>query len=372
MNFKDYVDIFSSKNDLVQIKNMLKRKENFKKVSCGVLALYLTLSGISLKSSKVDNNAKNMTKNAPVSMSTDERLVALNDLMSDGSLPQLYNSILFQSRLETFINDEVSVSSFDAKINARIRLEERLKKINENKEVEPEEPEEPEFNFDDLTILEKQDYILNTYNINYLDLVNAVTVPVNSKYVDYTGAEALKVRTDFGEIKDLFQKLTEEKLNYVLKRRNLTYEEFCVFAQTVLGETGGYLYDEAYINANSVHNRTEYPKWVDSVNKKFFDGAGYSLYYQITASGQYSVYLGGTYKKFSNLTDYIGYYAILDYLVTEENKTNYASFNYNGSGAGKQLVPGGNEYYDSLDEQVRVANPTLVEVEEEPLKLELK
>ncbi len=218
----------------------------------------------------------------------------------------------------------------------------------------------PLFSYDSLSISEKQTYLEETYGINYMDLVKASTVKEYG--IDYSGADQLKARSDYTEIKELFDMLVQEKLDYVLTKYNLSFEQFEIVVKTLLGEGGEYDYDECYKLANSVDNRIHSSKWVNSVSKWFNDGDGYSLYYQIICPGQYAVYLDGIYKKYGDVFDYIGTFGIMDYLFKREPVTDDMSF-YMGKN-------GGNVYHDPLTDNLRIDNPMILD--EEEVKLVLK
>ena len=72
--------------------------------------------------------------------------------------------------------------------------------------------------FRKLSIFEMQNYIINTYNVNYFDLVDAITLKMANKIKDDSedikfnlNSEAFKItrRDDFEEIRSLFNILFE-------------------------------------------------------------------------------------------------------------------------------------------------------------------
>ncbi len=299
MNFEELINSIKDKEILVLIKKLLK-KYDFKSVLCFLVSLNILISA----------NVAN-AKSELVTISDDAST-------SDGNKD----------------DDDVSKDPMQASMLPSVMS--------------------PLFSYDDLSIKEKQEYIEETYNVKYIDLVKAFTVPQWG--VDYSLANQIKARSDYEEIKELFLDLVEEKYNFVLIKYGLTEEQFEVFDKTLLGEGGEYDYDECYKLANSVDNRIHSSKWVNSVDRWYDKGDGYSLYYQIICPGQYAVYLDGIYKKYKNVFDYIGTYGVIEYLYTRESVTDYMSF-YMASN-------GGNIYHDSLNDKIRIDNPKVLSNEE--------
>ena len=73
--------------------------------------------------------------------------------------------------------------------------------------------------FFNLSISQQHSYILQKFNINYMDLVYAMSFKEGYSS-DTEGARNILARDDFEEIKAYFIKLTDNKINYVIKRRN--------------------------------------------------------------------------------------------------------------------------------------------------------
>ena len=107
------------------------------------------------------------------------------------------------------------------------------------------------------------------------------------------------------------------KLNYILKKYNLTSEQFSILCGIVLSEAEGNSYEDAYAVINTIYNRTHAKNWVRSVNNYFGKGNGTSLYYQAISPRQFTVYSSGSYKRHLNDTKSNGYKAILDFLYSE-------------------------------------------------------
>ena len=148
---------------------------------------------------------------------------------------------------------------------------------------------------------------------------------------------------------------TEDKLNIILDKYNLTKEQFNVLKAIVLSEADN-CYDDAYAVINTIYNRAHSKNWVRSVNNRFGSGKGSNLYYQAIAPGQFTVYSSGSYKKYLNNTSREGYKAIIDFLYTEDIMHNYLSFRSHsikikGSVA---FSTKGNNYFNVLKEENRI------------------
>ena len=149
---------------------------------------------------------------------------------------------------------------------------------------------------------------------------------------------------------------TETKLRYILKKYNLTSEQFSVLCGIVLAEAEGNSYEDAYAVINTIYNRTHAKNWVRSVNKYFGKGNGNSLYYQAISPRQFTVYSGGSYKRHMNQTKSVGYKAILDFLYSENIMHNYLSFRshsikvFNSESFSKK----GNNYFNTLKDTNKI------------------
>ena len=302
-------------------------------------------------------------------------LLKLKELLGDKEFVQRCSAMSFAvlftfllkngislDKLDENFKPEKESTSFSLVRDKENSVYELSNTFNDSNIIDVERPTfADEKSFEELSIMEMQDYILKKYKVDYLTLIQAVTPYVCTGYVDYTAAQELQKREDFPEMKELFNKLADKKLAYVLERRNLTLDQFKVVAAYILRETGALFYDEAYYCINTVDNRTHSKKWVNYVNYLLGQGAGYSLYSNVLCPGQYPDPYG-VYKKYLNVEDHIGYYAILDYLVTEKSKTNYTSFWCHGSNIGEELTTYGNSYFDPVLEDDWIENPTLKEV----------
>ncbi len=149
---------------------------------------------------------------------------------------------------------------------------------------------------------------------------------------------------------DIYSKLeltNEDKLKEILNRYNLTKKEFEVVSAITLAEAEYNSYTDAYAVINTIYNRTKNTSWVKSVNNKFGEGKGESLYYQAISPRQFTVYEHGSYKKYLGVTDLEGYQAIIDFLYTEEKMHDYLSFRSNSikvSGSVSYTAKGNNYF----------------------------
>lgn len=148
----------------------------------------------------------------------------------------------------------------------------------------------------------------------------------------------------------------EEKKLDILKRYNLTDYQFKVLCGIVLSEAEFNSYDDAYAVINTIYNRTISKNWIRSVDNKFGSGKGMNLYYQAISPNQFTVYQSGSYQKYMNATDNLGYDAIIDFLYSGNIKHNYLSFRshsikVNGS---VSYSANGNNYFNEIKEGNRV------------------
>ena len=146
------------------------------------------------------------------------------------------------------------------------------------------------------------------------------------------------------------------KKSYILKKYNLTNEEFKVLCGVVLSEAEGNSYEDAYAVINTIYNRTHAKNWVRSVNGHFGNGKGNSLYYQAISPGQFTVYKSGSYLRHVNETTTEGYKAILDFLYSEQIMHNYLSFRSHSIkvSSSESFSKNGNNYFNELKETNRI------------------
>lgn len=140
----------------------------------------------------------------------------------------------------------------------------------------------------------------------------------------------------------------EEKVKYILEKYNLTMQQFKTVVGVTLSEAKSNSYEDAYAVINTIYNRTHAKNWVRS--------HGTSLYKQVIAPRQFTVYASGTYVRHMNDTNSVGYDAIIDFLYEENIMHNYLSFR---SGSIKinnsvKFAEGGNNYFSELKEENRV------------------
>ncbi len=242
------------------------------------------------------------------------------------------------------ISSDSTISSSEIYLNSDISwsVEEILEEHNEELNV---------------SIEEKQAKFLEKYNLNYLDLINAVTGPIWG--VDYTKAEKIKAREDFEEIKAEFQKLTQEKLEYALERYSITYSQFYEMTKVMLIESGGINYNETLNVWSSLLNRLNRDIFIDYV-AKVVGTSGYSIYDQFICPGAYTK-VELVPERYDDITMWPGYYASLDILCSGKVTHNYVEFRSNGSTGGVLLEEGGNRYRHEVEGNW-VENPTIKEV----------
>ena len=140
------------------------------------------------------------------------------------------------------------------------------------------------------------------------------------------------------------------KRQIILEKYNLTNEQFNVVCAIVLAEAEYNSYEDAYAVINTIYNRTKALSWIKSIENKFGTGKGTSLYYQAISPRQFTVYESGSYKKYLNKTDFVGYDAIIDFLFTEKILHNYVSFrshNIKVSGS-ESFSAKGNNYFNAI------------------------
>ncbi len=148
----------------------------------------------------------------------------------------------------------------------------------------------------------------------------------------------------------------ESKLNNILKKYNLTNEQFRVLCGIVLSEADYNSYEDSYAVINTIYNRTHSKNWVQSIDNKYGTGKGMNLYYQAIAPNQFTVYASGSYLRHINDTNSLGYHAIIDFLYTENIMHNYLSFRahnvkVNGS---ETFSDNGNNYFGLIKEENRI------------------
>lgn len=148
----------------------------------------------------------------------------------------------------------------------------------------------------------------------------------------------------------------EEKIKFILDKYNLSEYEFKVLSAIVLSEAETNSYTDAYAVINTIYNRTHSKAWVRSINNRFGNGKGYSLYYQAIAPNQFVVYQHGSYRKNLNNTNSAGYDAIIDFLYTEEVMHNYLSFRAHNIKRKDSVTfsERGNNYFNILTEENKI------------------
>lgn len=151
----------------------------------------------------------------------------------------------------------------------------------------------------------------------------------------------------------------EEKIDWILKKWDLTKEELRIIMATLVHE-GGYNYVEGYAVINNVYNRTISKLYSPKENQR-------NLYYQLTRAGQYNSYLKGSYKKYLNLTieECPAMQAMVDFLYQDEEIKiihHYLGF---GAGQGKHFTSNGNGFRKEMSEDDYLIDNFVLITEEE-------
>jgi len=148
----------------------------------------------------------------------------------------------------------------------------------------------------------------------------------------------------------------EDKIDYILEQYNLTEYQFKVLCGVVLSEAQANSYEDAYAVINTIYNRTQSKSWVKFINNRYGKDRGKSLYYQVIAPSQFTVYQSGRYKKNMNITTSPGYEAIIDFLYTEDLIHNYLSFRSHNIKIknSESFSNKGNNYFNILKDENRI------------------
>lgn len=177
--------------------------------------------------------------------------------------------------------------------------------------------------------------------------------------------EIIKAKTKEIVIEEV-ELTNEEKLAIILEKENLTEDEFKVILACVIAEAKP-CYEDAYAVINTLYNRTRSSKWILSVENKYGEGTGTSIYYQCINPGQFGVYANGRYEKYlySDNKDLEAYQAVIDFLYTKDLMHDYLNFvSATSDPTGKcQFISGGNQYYNQISPDDLVE---FIEIEEHP------
>lgn len=194
----------------------------------------------------------------------------------------------------------------------------------------------------------------NLYLSDKLDeiLINSAQAVINSnavKQVINNTIELIQSNTNLDN-----ETLNEIKVEHILKKFNLTEEQFDTLVAIVLAEAKWDSYEDAYAVINTMYNRIISTSWINYVNYILGDETGTSLYYQSICPGQFIVYQNGNYLEFlgKDNTDRPGYKAIIDFLTTGEKMHDFLSFVAADCGKGEytQFVEKGNCYSNKITE----------------------
>lgn len=148
----------------------------------------------------------------------------------------------------------------------------------------------------------------------------------------------------------------EDKIEIILKKYDLTMDEFNIIRAIVLSEAETNSYEDAYAVINTIYNRAHSKNWVRSVSNRFGKDKGKNLYYQAIAPNQFTVYQSGSYKRNLNNTKSKGNDAIIDFLYEEKIMHNYLSFRSHSIKVNnsESFSNKGNNYFNLLKESNRI------------------
>lgn len=190
------------------------------------------------------------------------------------------------------------------------------------------------------------------YNVGYLVLpiiyliVIMIVVPTSKEIVNMVKVTKMDSYT-------VTRITKEDKKDIILDRFSLTDEQFKVIVGVTLAEAEYNSYEDSYAVINTIYNRIHSKSWVKSIENKFGKDKGKSLYYQVISPNQFTVYQSGSYKKYMDDTESVGYNAIIDFLFTEKIMHNYLSFRSNHikvAGSESYSLKGNNYFNVLLDE----------------------
>ena len=143
---------------------------------------------------------------------------------------------------------------------------------------------------------------------------------------------------------------TEEKINVILERENITREQLDVIIATVKGEAAADSYEDAYAVINTFYNRTISKTWINEMIRAIGEDIRDNIYAQLTLDNQSEVYTNGTYQKYLGTTEGPIFDAVIDFLYTLERKHDYLCFyaSFGNISDSVQFVENGNWYYSKM------------------------
>lgn len=219
---------------------------------------------------------------------------------------------------------------------------------------------------DNLAIEDKEQFILEYYNIDYIE-----------DYIPLLVEDKDNLTTDQKMILDLFANINELKLEYILEHYGFNnIDEFKAMCAGCAAE-GANDYRDIYWVANIIFNRITHPRY----SKK-----GTNPYVQFTSPGQFAVYIEKDYLSYLYPVDkaheektIIATQAVLDmfYLAYEGIEHNYIEFRSWGitDFSNNYVVRGGNRYKVTLKDENRLiyedlnGSDTFMQEEEKTLEL---
>ena len=118
------------------------------------------------------------------------------------------------------------------------------------------------------------------------------------------------------EILAISNPTTEQKVNLILQRDNLSEDMLDTIVSIILIKSETKNYDEAYQIIDSLYNRTQDARLIQKINSILGSNYGNNLYHQSIALDGFEIYSSGLYKQYlnENLKSSPTYQACVDFL----------------------------------------------------------
>lgn len=205
-------------------------------------------------------------------------------------------------------------------------------------------------------------YSKNLQAIDYEDYSDNINIEIEHNYELETNKEEIIAFNNEIEESEHFEELpvevtTEEKINVILDKFNLTNEQFDVVCAITMTEAKPDSYDDAYAVINTIYNRTITNSWIEEINKLHTEDVGRSLYFQAIHPNQFVVYQEGYYLRNLNVREGNTFQAVIDFLYNLEIKHNYLSFRSADTELDffyEQFTINGNKYFNLIRDEDRV------------------
>ena len=247
-------------------------------------------------------------------------------------------------------------------IKADARIEELLHLAEENEKKKLMEEKE----FVELPLTHEQDEVVEEEPIVIEESPESQKI-----IIDETQSAPVKTAMSLEETKpqEVYYetKKTDETINYILDKYNITYEQFNTVVAITRAESDA-TYDDAYAVINTMGNRLESEAWRytakycyytedENHNKVRLVLDGTNIYDIATSPNQFIVYENGRYKEYLNITEGPVFNAVVDYLTTRERMHNYTYFLAHGVTTpepSESFSNLGNNYYHVQPEDDRI------------------